>query len=370
MQPHAVIMAGGTGGHIYPALAVAEELKNRGASVSWLGTQRGLESQLVPKAGIDIDYIQIEGVRGKGVATLLRAPYVLAKAVVQARAVLKKRSANVVVGFGGFVAGPGGVAAKLSGLPLLIHEQNAVAGTTNRLLAKIADRVFAAFPKVFSGASVVGNPVRKEISSLPNPDERWPGFVGGESNNQPLQLLVLGGSLGATAINELIPAALAEINRHRAIHLQVVHQCGQKNLSQTLAAYERNGLAVGNNILVQPYVDDMAAAYRQAHFIVCRAGALTVAEIAAAGCASLMVPFPHAIDDHQTANAMWLVEQDAARLCQQKDLTIARLVAELLQAIDNRTEILTMAKKAKSLAKIDAAERVAAECFEVLGSGH
>ncbi|BFM06229.1 undecaprenyldiphospho-muramoylpentapeptide beta-N-acetylglucosaminyltransferase [Halioxenophilus aromaticivorans] len=365
MSKHAVIMAGGTGGHIYPALAVAEELKNQDFTVSWLGTRRGLESQLVPKAGIEIDYIDVEGVRGKGKTALMRAPFVLSKAVAQARSAIKQRNASVVLGFGGFVAGPGGVAAKLAGLPLIIHEQNAVAGTTNKLLAKIATTVFTAFPNVFTGARVVGNPVRKAISQLPAPSLR---LACAESTDS-LQLLVLGGSLGAAAINELVPAALAVLRANLDVSIHVVHQCGGKNVEQTKAAYADNGITLDDTVVVQPFVDDMAAAYGKAHFIVCRAGALTVAEIAAAGCASLMVPFPHAIDDHQTANAQWLVEQGAAHLCQQKDLTVARLVEELSTAAQQRTKILTMAENARLQAKTDAAEQVAQECVEVLSRG-
>ena len=369
MSKHAVIMAGGTGGHIYPALAVADELKNLGFTVSWLGTRRGLESQLVPKAGIDIDYIDVEGVRGKGKAALLRAPFILTKAVAQARTAIKQRKASVVLGFGGFVAGPGGVAAKIAGLPLIIHEQNAVAGTTNKLLAKIATKVFAAFPGVFAGAKVVGNPVRSAISQLPNPSQRWAEFNQADGPQPPLQLLVLGGSLGATAINELVPAALAEIGQQHSANIHVLHQCGGKNVEQTKAAYAQHGIELNGQVQVKPFLDDMAQAYGQAHFIVCRAGALTVAEIAAAGCASLMVPFPYAIDDHQTANAQWLVEQGAARLCQQKDLTRDKLVAELMTAYGHRQDILTMAETARSLAKVDAAQQVAQECIEVLSRG-
>lgn len=366
MKIHAVIMAGGTGGHIYPALAVAEELTARGATVSWLGTKRGLESQLVPKAGIEIDYIDVEGVRGRGLKTLLRAPFVLLKAILQARAAIKQRQAKVVVGFGGFVAGPGGVAAKISGLPLIIHEQNAVAGTTNRLLAKMANRVFAAFPNVFSQAKVVGNPVRKVISEIPGPDQRWSQ----RDSEKPLNLLVLGGSLGATAINALIPAALAELKKQHGVEVHVLHQCGSKNVEQTESAYAQHDIELSSERVVRPYLDDMAQAYQNADFIVCRAGALTVAEIAAAGCASFMVPFPHAIDDHQTANAKWLVDEGAARMCQQSELTVDRLVAELLSVNANRPELLEMASKARSLAKVDAAEQVAQECFEVLNRGH
>ena len=374
-SPHVVIMAGGTGGHIYPALAVAQELIHKGATVSWLGTQKGLEAQLVPNAGIDIDFITIEGVRGKGWKSLLKAPWLLAKAIGQARAFMKSRNARAILGFGGFVAGPGGVAAKLCGLPLIIHEQNAIAGTTNKLLAKIANRIFCAFPKVFDNAVVVGNPVRKEIVNLPKPQDRQQFKVPEAANNKELEpaafkLLILGGSLGASALNALVPQALAQMADYSSADLQVVHQCGKKNVEQTSAAYKQAGLGLDSGrYKILPYVEDMAAAYQQAHFVVCRAGALTVAELASAGCASLLVPYPHAIDDHQTHNAMWLVDAGAAKLCQQNELTVERLTEELTFAINNRAELLVMANKARELALIEAADQVAQECFEVMGRG-
>ncbi len=372
-KPHVIIMAGGTGGHIYPALAVAEELKKQGVAVSWLGTRKGLEAQLVPNAGIEIDYIDIEGVRGKGWKSLLKAPILLTGAISQARRIIKQRRAQVVVGFGGFVAGPGGVAAKLCGLPLIVHEQNAIAGTTNKLLAKIANHVFSAFPSVFKGALVVGNPVRKEIVNLPNPSDRWQPTTAeaGSSGNQPFKLLVLGGSLGAAALNALVPQAIAAIRARQDINLRVLHQCGKKNIEATQRAYQQSGLNFDDEFIqVKPYVEDMASAYAEAHFVICRAGALTVSEIAAAGCASLMVPYPYAIDDHQTHNAMWLVDQGAARVCQQKDLSLERLVDELLFAVNQRENVLTMANKARDLAQVDAAEKVAEKCVEVMSSGH
>lgn len=366
MSFHAVIMAGGTGGHIYPALAVASELKARGATISWLGTKRGLESRLVPEAGIEIDYITIEGVRGKGVGSLIKAPLLLARAIGQARAVFKQRKAKIVLGFGGFVAGPGGVAAKLCGLPLMIHEQNAIAGTTNKLLSKITKRVFTAFPNVFKGAQVVGNPVRTEISQLPEPAERNQGRL-----DQSFNILVLGGSLGATALNELVPQALMRLSQEQRANIQVLHQCGQKNSQQAIAAYKDAGLTIDEQkVRVQPYVNDMATAYGWANFIVCRAGALTVAEIAAAGCASLMVPYPHAIDDHQTHNAQWLVDQGAAKLIQQRDLSVSRLHEVLQWAVSNPDAVATMATKARAMAKIDAAQTIANQCFEEVTSGH
>jgi UDP-N-acetylglucosamine--N-acetylmuramyl-(pentapeptide) pyrophosphoryl-undecaprenol N-acetylglucosamine transferase len=365
MSQHAVIMAGGTGGHIYPALAVARELIALGFTVSWLGTQKGLESKLVPNAGIDIDYINIEGVRGKRVTSLLKAPWLIAKAIRQASTLLKRRQASVVLGFGGFVAGPGGFAAKLLGLPLIIHEQNAIAGTTNKLLAKIATQVYTAFPNVFDKAIVVGNPVRKEICKVVAPSKRWLNEI--ESKDKPFRLLILGGSLGASALNRGLPKAVAKILSENPKSIVVRHQCGGKNVDDTMSAYKENKLDVDSDqFRVSPFVEDMAQAYEWAHFVICRAGALTVAELAAAGCASLMVPFPHAIDDHQTQNALWLVEQGAGKICQQHELTEQRLITEIQNAMDNRSQLKIMAEKARSLAAVDAAEIMAKASLEVI----
>ncbi|GAA6166270.1 undecaprenyldiphospho-muramoylpentapeptide beta-N-acetylglucosaminyltransferase [Sessilibacter corallicola] len=365
MPLHAVIMAGGTGGHIYPALAVARELIDLGFSVSWLGTRRGLESKLIPDAGLDIDYIDIEGVRGKSAKTLIKAPFLILKAIRQASSLIKQRQANVVLGFGGFVAGPGGFAAKMLGIPLIIHEQNAVAGTTNKILAKIATQVYTAFPNVFKQATVVGNPVRKEISSICSPKDRWPDT--NLSSDSPFHLLVLGGSLGAAALNESVPKAVEKIISGTSAEIHVRHQCGGKNLDSTIASYEACGLDLNNDQFnVMPFVEDMAEAYSWAHFVICRAGALTVAEIAAAGCASLMIPFPHAIDDHQTQNALWLVSSGAGKICQQKELTLDRLIDEIQSAMRDRPNLLTIAEKARSLAVKDTAEIMAKASLEVI----
>lgn len=359
---HAVIMAGGTGGHIYPALAVARELIARGCSVTWLGTERGLESSLVPKAGIEIDYIKIEGVRGKGLKSLLKAPLLILQAVLQAKKILAKRHANIVLGFGGFAAGPGGVAAKLSGIPLIIHEQNAVAGTTNKLLSRIANKVFTAFPGVFAKASVVGNPVRAEICQVDDPKHRWGAYPPEE-----FHLLILGGSLGATALNEQTAQALAILTEQDPSFckkIRVLHQCGGKNFDETVKAYEKVNLSLGESIQVQPYIDDMPQAYAWAHFIICRSGALTVSELAAAGCAALMVPFPHAIDDHQTQNAKWLVDAGAGKLCQQKDLNPERFAQEIKSAFSDFKQLLEMANRARQLAQVDVAETLAVASLE------
>ncbi|WHI52252.1 undecaprenyldiphospho-muramoylpentapeptide beta-N-acetylglucosaminyltransferase [Microbulbifer sp. MLAF003] len=288
-----LVMAGGTGGHVFPALAVAKALHDQGASVEWLGTERGIEARLIPEADIPLHFIRVEGVRGKGKLALLKAPLQIIRAVSQARAVIKKVQPDLVLGFGGFATGPGGVASRVCGVPLIIHEQNAVAGTTNRLLSRIANRVLEAFPSGLPGAVQVGNPVRSEIASLPEPQLR----IGTES---PLRLLVLGGSLGAVAINELVPRAIAQLPI--SLRPQVVHQSGERHLDLAQEAYRTAGIEAE----VVPFISDMAEAYSAADLIICRAGALTVSEIAAAGVGAIMVPFPFAIDDHQTRNGEWL----------------------------------------------------------------
>ncbi|WGL17939.1 undecaprenyldiphospho-muramoylpentapeptide beta-N-acetylglucosaminyltransferase [Microbulbifer bruguierae] len=349
-----LVMAGGTGGHVFPALAVAKALQAQGAEVEWLGTMRGIESQLIPAADIPLHFISVEGVRGKGAAALLKAPVQISKAILQARAVVKNVKPDAVLGFGGFATGPGGVAARMSGIPLIIHEQNAVAGTTNRLLAKIASRVLEAFPSGLPSAVQVGNPVRSEISELPEPAAR----VG---KQQPPRLLVLGGSLGAVAINELVPQALAKMDPAR--RPQVVHQAGQRHLDVAREAYERAGVEAN----VVPFIADMAAAYGQADLVICRSGALTVSEIAAAGVGAIMVPFPFAIDDHQTKNGEWLQQAGAAQVIQQDELDADKL-ATLLEALFSDPEkLLAMALAARRVARPDATDSVLAVCREAMG---
>lgn len=349
-----LVMAGGTGGHVFPALAVAKALQAQGAAVEWLGTRRGIESQLIPAADIPLHFIAVEGVRGKGSATLLKAPLQISRAIWQARSVLKTVKPDAVLGFGGFATGPGGVAARLSGVPLIIHEQNAVAGTTNRLLAKIASRVLEAFPSGLPSAQQVGNPVRAEIAALPPPAER----VG---TQRPLRLLVLGGSLGAVAINELVPQALAKMDESK--RPQVVHQAGQRHLDVAREAYER----VDVDAEVVPFIADMAAAYGQADLVICRSGALTVSEIAAAGVGAIMVPFPFAIDDHQTKNGEWLQQAGAAKVIQQDALDADQLAALLEELFAAPEKLLAMAEAARGAARPDATDRVLAACREEMG---
>lgn len=350
-----LIMAGGTGGHVFPALAVAERLRERGIPVVWMGTQRGLEATLVPKAGIPIEWIGVSGLRGKGVHRLLEMPLMLARALWQAGAVLRRLRPRVVLGMGGFASGPGGMAARSLGIPLVVHEQNAIAGLTNRWLARVADRVLEAFPATFPAvrrAITVGNPVREVIASLPPPAERLAGRSG------RARLLVVGGSQGALALNQLVPQALALLLENE--RPEIWHQAG----GQLHAAAETAYQAVGMPVRLTPFIDDMAAAYGWADLVLCRSGALTVAELAAAGIGSILVPFPFAVDDHQTANAQFLEQGGAALIRQQAELTpevLARLLRELLS---DRERLLGMAEAARRLAKLEAAEQVATVCLE------
>ncbi len=356
-----LIMAGGTGGHVFPALAVAHYLTERGHQVSWLGTQRGMEAELVPANGFEIDTISIAGLRGNGLLGWLVAPLRISRAVIQALGVVRRRKPDAVLGMGGFVTGPGGVAAKLSGCPLLIHEQNAIAGLTNRILSRIANRVLEAFPNTFVGSKVshTGNPVRIDIAALPAPAVRFAGREG------PLRLLVVGGSLGALALNEMIPQALSLIGAGQ--RPEVHHQCGKRHDEVTRKAYE----SVGVTAEVMPFIDDMAAQYAWADLVICRAGALTVSELALAGVASILVPYPHAVDDHQTANGGYLLEEAAAQLVQQAELTPASLAQMLTEycgdVAEGRKKCVAMAENARRLAKPEATADVAAACLALAG---
>ncbi|UTF61918.1 undecaprenyldiphospho-muramoylpentapeptide beta-N-acetylglucosaminyltransferase [Gilvimarinus sp. DA14] len=350
-----LIMAGGTGGHVFPALAVARELQSRGHTVSWLGTQRGIEARLVPEARIELNFISVEGVRGKGAAGLLKAPFLVSYAVLQALKILRRVKPSVVIGFGGFASGPGAVAAKILRLPLLIHEQNAVAGTTNKLSAKFAQRVLTGFDQVLPGGEWVGNPVRDEIRNLPAPAERFSARA-----DQPINLLVLGGSLGALAINELVPQALAMLPPE--LRPRVQHQCGARHEEATTQAYVRHQVEAS----VKPFISDMAEAYAWADFVICRAGALTVAELAAAGIGALLVPLPSAIDDHQTHNAAVLAGASAGISVPQRDLTPESLAKLLQERLLHRDTLLQLAERARTVHKGDAAAKVADAAGELM----
>jgi len=349
-------MAGGTGGHVFPALAVAGELRERGIEVTWLGTRRGIEADLVPGADFPIRFIDVVGLRGKsGLVGKLKAPFGLLKALWQAFGVVRSVRPQCVLGFGGFASGPGGLAARLLGKPLVIHEQNAVAGTTNRILEKLATRVLEAFPNALAKGEHCGNPVRREISALEAPQTRL-SFAEGRCP----QLLVLGGSLGALAINQVLPKALALLAENE--RPAIVHQCGQKHLEATCKAYEDAGVTAE----VVAFVDDMAAAYGVADFVICRAGALTVSELTAAGLGSVLIPYPHAIDDHQSENARWLVDNGAAVMLQQKDLNPEALATLLEELLANKQRLVAMAVAARALALPDAVNTVADVCEEVM----
>ncbi|QJT23470.1 undecaprenyldiphospho-muramoylpentapeptide beta-N-acetylglucosaminyltransferase [Aeromonas media] len=349
MSKTLLVMAGGTGGHVFPGLAVADRLKAQGWTIHWLGTADRMEAELVPAHGYPISFIDIQGVRGNGIKRLLVAPYRIVKSVLQARRVLKSIRPDVVLGMGGFASGPGGVAAWLSGIPLLLHEQNAAAGLTNKLLARLAKRVLMAFPGAFAPSArtaVVGNPVRPEVVALPDPQLR--------SSSEPLRLLIVGGSLGARVLNEQVPPAVAAAG----VPIEVRHQCGKGNRETVAQAYAELGVEAE----VSEFIKDIADAYAWADLVVCRAGALTVSEVAAAGVAAIFVPLPHAVDDHQTRNALTLVDGGAAEFLPQSELTPASLAARLSWLAGRRETLLNMAQAARRVAIIDAAERVADEC--------
>lgn len=348
-----LIMAGGTGGHVYPALALAHELAQRGHAIHWFGTERGIEARLVPAAGYPLHLLDIGGVRGHSLATKLKAPLRIAKAVKQAAKVIRKVDPDVVVGLGGFAAGPGGIAAKLCRKPLVIHEQNAIAGTTNKILARFADRVLTAYPQALPHSCCIGNPVRPDIEALPVPTERFAGRTG------RARLLVLGGSLGAVAINEVVPAALSRMPVDQ--RPQVRHQTGEKHLQSAQEHY--NNAAVDAEVV--PFIENMADALSWADLVVCRSGALTVAELAATGVGAILVPFPYAIDDHQTANAQFLANAGAAMVKQQRDLNDADLAALLLDLLGDHDQLLNMAEAARKLAAPQAANQFANICLEL-----
>jgi len=348
--PRVMIMAAGTGGHIFPGLAVARALIASGAEVSWLGTPHGLENRLVPAAGLTLDRIGITGLRGRGLGGWLAAPLRVLRAMLQARAIFRRRRPQCVLSMGGYVAGPGGLMARLMGVPLVIHEQNALAGLTNRLLRPLARRSLSGFPGVLKDAEHCGNPVREDILALPAPAERAAGRRG------RLRVLVVGGSQGSAALGEIVPRALALLAANE--RPQVLHQGGRQHAA-TLDNYARSGVEAE----VVEFIDDMAAAWAEADLAICRAGALTIAELAAAGVAALLVPFPYAVDDHQTANARFLTEAGAAWLVPEAELTPEHLSARLRGL--QRGELTAMADKARALARPDAVERVAQTCLEV-----
>ncbi|MEN3979156.1 undecaprenyldiphospho-muramoylpentapeptide beta-N-acetylglucosaminyltransferase [Acinetobacter sp. CWB-B33] len=348
---HVMMMAAGTGGHVFPALAVAKELQQQGCEVSWLATPTGMENRLLKNHNIPIYQIDIQGVRGNGMVRKILAPFKILKATLSAMRYMKQLNVDAVAGFGGYVAGPGGLAARALGIPVLIHEQNAIAGFTNTQLSRIAKIVCEAFPHTFPAQQKVvttGNPVRKEITEILNPSWRYQER---EKAGQPLRVLIVGGSLGARALNECVPEALKQLN----VPLNVFHQCGQNNAEATQARYADAPDTLKAE--VAPFIEDMAQAYSDADLIICRAGALTVTEIATAGLAAVFVPLPSAVDDHQTANAKFLADIHAAKICPQAEMTPESLTA-LLQPLMNRQLLQEMAVKARRQAQPDAAQHV------------
>lgn len=348
-----MVMAGGTGGHIFPGIAVAEVLRARGWRIVWMGNAQGMEARLVPGYGYETAWVRFSALRGKGLLTKLLLPLNLLRGFWQALGALRRVRPDVVLGMGGYVTFPGGMMASLIGRPLVLHEQNSVAGLANRVLARVADRVLSGFPEVLPAAQWVGNPVRADIAAITPPAARFAGRSG------PLRVLVVGGSLGAAALNEVVPQALARIPA--AQRPLVTHQAGAKQIEALRAAYATAG--VEGELL--PFIEDMALRYAEADLVICRAGALTIAELAAAGVASVLVPYPHAVDDHQSGNARFLSEHGAARLIPQDGLNATALAA-LLMDLDRQT-LLEMAEKARSLARADAAELVASVCEAAAG---
>ncbi len=358
-QRPVLITAGGTGGHVYPGLAVARALQAQGIPVVWMGTHKGLEARVIPEAGIEMAWLDVSGLRGKGVMTLLAAPFKLVRALYQSVAIMRKHKPLAVLGMGGFVAGPGGLVASLMGIPLVIHEQNAVPGLTNRLLSKFSAKVLEGFPGSFvqakSKAVPIGNPVRKDIAELPSPAERMVSHKG------KLRVLVVGGSLGAQALNETVPAALAELAPD--MRPLVRHQAGRDKDQMTREQYARYSV----DAQISPFIEDMAEAYAWADVVICRSGALTVAELAAAGVASVLVPYPYAVDDHQTANGLYLSENGAAVLLSQTELTASALAGHLENMTQAPERLLQMAEKARELARPNATAEVAAMVAALAG---
>jgi len=348
MAKRIVIMAGGTGGHVFPALAVAQTLIEKGWQVSWLGTQKGLEGRVIPEQGIEIDWLSVAGVRGKGWLSKITAVLLLIKACIQAAKILRKRKPDVVLGMGGFVAGPGGLMAKLLGIPLIIHEQNRVPGTTNRLLAGMANQVLEAFPDSFNkklNAKFTGNPLRKQFV----------GCAERKEAHQGINILVVGGSQGAQILNEVVPDALAELNG-----VEVRHQTGTAMQEQVESRYKELGVKAE----VNAFIEDMVSAYQWADLVICRSGAMTVSEVAAAGVPAIFIPLPNAIDDHQTANARYLADAGAGLILRQKDLNAATLVEHITKVLK---QLDVMSKTAKEYARLDATEVVAGVCMTEAG---
>ncbi len=346
-----LVMAGGTGGHVFPALAVAEYLRQNGESIVWLGTRAGLESRVVPAANIAIEWLSVQGLRGKGAMTMVLAPFKLIRACWQAYRALLRLRPRAVLGMGGFVSGPGGLMAWMLRIPLILHEQNSVIGLTNKLLSRIATQSYFAFPEAASnvpGSECIGNPVRKALFTLEAPETRLVNRI-----NERMNILVIGGSLGAARLNKLLPEALAKIEKTSRPNIR--HQCGNKHVANC----EGNYRAAGVEADVLNFIDDMPSAYSWADLVVCRAGALTVAELTAVGIASILIPFPYAVDNHQYHNARFLEDNSAAIILNEDALNAPGLAKLILKYQQDRNAIVAMAISAKALAKPDATEQLA-----------
>jgi UDP-N-acetylglucosamine--N-acetylmuramyl-(pentapeptide) pyrophosphoryl-undecaprenol N-acetylglucosamine transferase len=353
-----LIMAGGTGGHVFPALTIARGLQAKGIEVIWLGTKNGLEAEKVPSAGIPIFYITTAGIRGKSLWKKIQVIGQLSKALYQSLRIIVREKPDAVLGMGGFVSGPGGLAAWLLRKPLVIHEQNAIAGFTNRCLARLATQIFSAFPNAFPKnipAITVGNPVHEQIAALPIPAGRFAQ----RNTDDPIRILIIGGSLGAQAINTVVPAAVALLPIERRPVIR--HQTGVKHLAETQAAYA----AATVDADTIPFIEHMAEAYAWADFVICRAGALTVSELAAAGVGSLFIPYPYAVDDHQSKNGMYLVQAGGALLISQAELTAQRLADLMTTVCSDRGRLLKMAEAARAQRNIAAADQVIQFCVNL-----
>ncbi|MDH5631958.1 MAG: undecaprenyldiphospho-muramoylpentapeptide beta-N-acetylglucosaminyltransferase [Gammaproteobacteria bacterium] len=353
-----MILAGGTGGHVFPGLAVARYLRDRGVVVEWMGTEAGLEAAVVPRNKFVLHAIRIKSVRGGGVARWVLLPFRLGSAVIQSFVILSQHRPQLVLAMGGFASGPGAIAAWIMRIPVLVHEQNAVPGLTNRVLSVVARKVMTGFPGVLAehpGTRHVGNPVRREIAAMSDPDTRYAQHQG------RMRLLIIGGSQGARALNRIVPQAIAAMEPDK--RPEIWHQCGARWLDEARKSYHDANIT---SVELSAFIEDMAEAYSWADLVICRAGAMTVAELAAGGVASLLVPYPYAVDDHQTANAEYLVRNEAAILVQEKELTVERLSRNLAELDANRGVLLNMAKAARTQAVTDAVDTVAGICEEVV----
>jgi UDP-N-acetylglucosamine--N-acetylmuramyl-(pentapeptide) pyrophosphoryl-undecaprenol N-acetylglucosamine transferase len=344
-----LIMAGGTGGHVFPGLAVARTLREQGVEVHWLGTSKGIEARLVPAENIPLHLLTIGGLRGKSIKTLLKAPFELCRSIMQARKIIKQIDPQVVLGLGGYASGPGGMASWLMRRPLVIHEQNAKAGYTNKILGMFAARILEGFPDAFTAKAkveAVGNPVRNEIERLAPPAERM------KDRQKPFRLLVIGGSLGAMALNDIMPEALARLSKEE--RPEVIHQTGDKHFDKAINSYKSMGIEAQLN----PFIQDMAASYAWADMVICRAGALTVAELCAAGVGAIFVPYPHAVDDHQTANASYMVKEGAALCIQQSELSADKMAGMIHEFAISPEKRMAMAEAAYGLRKMNVQQKI------------